>query len=125
MTTTTLYRPIGSQELALIEASGWRAFPAHLPEGPTFYPLTSEAYARQIAQKTCRTRDDLGFVARFAVLDEYLARYARKAGGARPDEEYRIPADDLPAFNAAIDGRIEIIGAYGVDGDRSDILANL
>lgn len=28
----TLYRPVGPAELALIEASGWRAFPPRLPE---------------------------------------------------------------------------------------------
>jgi hypothetical protein len=124
MTTTTLYRPVGSQELALIEASGWREFPPHPPERPAFSPVTDEAYARQMAQKVCHKLDELGFVTRFAVLDEFLSRYERKAAGAREREEYSIPAEDLSAFNAAIDGRIEIIGAYGVDGDRSDILVN-
>ena len=124
MTTTTLYRPVGSQELALIEASGWREFPPHRPERPAFYPVTSEAYARQMAQKTCHKLDELGFVTRFAVLDAFLSRYERKAVGAREHEEYWIPVEDLAAFNAAIDGRIEIIGVYGVDGDRSDILVN-
>ncbi len=124
MTTTTLYRPIGSQELALIEASGWREFPPHPPERPTSNPVTDETYARQLAQKTCHKLDELGFVTRFAVLDEFLSRYERKVVGAREHEEYWIPAEDLTAFNAAIDGRIEIIGAYGVDGDRSDILVN-
>jgi hypothetical protein len=124
MTTTTLYRPIGSQELALIEASGWREFPPHPPALPAFNSLTNEAHARQIAQKLCNKLDELGFVTRFAVLDEFLSRYERKVVGARELEEYCIPADDLPALNAAIDGRIQIIGAYGVDGDRSDILVN-
>jgi hypothetical protein len=56
MTTTTLYRPVDSQELALIKASGWREFP----------PL-----------------------------------------------------------NAAIQGLIEIIAAYGVGGELADSLAIL
>ncbi|MBX6316429.1 MAG: hypothetical protein IRY99_26480, partial [Isosphaeraceae bacterium] len=46
---TTLYRPVGPVELALIEATGWRAFPPRLPEQPIFYPVLNEAYARQIA----------------------------------------------------------------------------
>ena len=124
MTTTTLYRPIGSQELALVEASGWREFPPHPPERPPFSSVTSEAYARLIAQKLCHTLDELGFVTRFAVLDAFLSRYERKVVGVHPHEEYCIPAGDLSAFNAAIHGRIEIIGAYGIDGDRSDILVN-
>jgi hypothetical protein len=127
MTTTILYRPIGSGELALIEASGWREFPPRLPEQPIFYPVTNEAYARQIAQdwNVRHNPDGLGFVTRFAVLDDFLAAYERKIVGARQHEEYWIPAEDLPAFNAAIDGRIEIIGAYGVEGQRSDALQNL
>ena len=44
-TTVTLYHPVGPQELALIEASGFRRFPPRLPEQPIFYPVTNEKYA--------------------------------------------------------------------------------
>jgi hypothetical protein len=47
--TTTLFRPVGQQELDLIAASGYRAFPPRLPEQPIFYPVLNEAYATQIA----------------------------------------------------------------------------
>ena len=47
--SVTLYRPVGAEELRLIEASGMRAFPPRLPEQPIFYPVTNEAYAVQIA----------------------------------------------------------------------------
>jgi putative RNA 2'-phosphotransferase len=43
--TTVLYRPVGPEELALIEASGCSAFPPRLPEQPIFYPVTNEPYA--------------------------------------------------------------------------------
>lgn len=33
-----LYRPVNQAELDLIEQSGWRKFPARLPEQPFFYP---------------------------------------------------------------------------------------
>jgi hypothetical protein len=46
----TLWRPVGPQELKLIEASGMREFPPRLPDQPIFYPLLSEAYAMQIAR---------------------------------------------------------------------------
>src|SRR5881396_196209 len=41
---TTLYRPVGEKELALIEASGFTTFPPRLPEQPFFYPVLNEAY---------------------------------------------------------------------------------
>ena len=47
---TKLYRPVGSKELALIQASGDRAFPPRLPLQPIFYPVLNEAYAIQIAR---------------------------------------------------------------------------
>ena len=41
--TTTLYRPVGSEELRLIAASGFREFPPRLPGQPIFYPVLNEA----------------------------------------------------------------------------------
>jgi len=49
VSTTTLYRPVGPEELALNEASGWKAFPPRLPEQPIFYRVTNLAYVRQMA----------------------------------------------------------------------------
>ena len=48
--TTTLYRPVGSQELNLIAASGYREFPPRLPGQPIFYPVLNEEFATQIAR---------------------------------------------------------------------------
>ena len=39
MSSVTLYRPVGTKELKLIEAAGWKAFPPRLPEQPIFYPV--------------------------------------------------------------------------------------
>jgi len=48
---TTLFRPVGPQELSLIVASGYREFPPRLPEqADFFYPVLNEEYARQIAR---------------------------------------------------------------------------
>ena len=111
---TTLYRPVGTKELALIEASGFTAFPPRLPEQPIFYPVTNEAYARQIARdwNVRHNADKRGYVTRFDVSAEHLAQYDRKVVGGREHEEYWIPAEDLDAFNAAIVGLIEIIATY-------------
>lgn len=70
--TTTLYRPVGPKELALIEESGWRAFPPRLPEQPYFYPVVNEEYAAQIARDWNVKASGTGFVTRFAVRSEFL-----------------------------------------------------
>ena len=48
--TVILYRPVGTKELELIEATDFKEFPPRLPEQPIFYPVTNEAYAAQIAR---------------------------------------------------------------------------
>ena len=49
----TLWRPVGPAELALIRASGMRAFPPRLPEQPIFYPVLSEEYATGHRRRYC------------------------------------------------------------------------
>ena len=53
-----------------------------------------------------------GYVTRFAVLSTFLARYAVQEAGGAAHLEYWIPAEDLPAFNDAIVGRIEVIAEF-------------
>ncbi len=56
--TTTLYRPVGPKELALIQASGMKAFPPRLPDQPVFYPVLNQEYARRSpATGTCAIPD--------------------------------------------------------------------
>lgn len=110
--TTTLYRPTGERELALIRESGWRAFPPRLPEQPIFYPVLEEAYAIQIA-RDWNTRDGgTGYVLRFEVDAEYLSRYAVQIAGARVHREYWIPAEELDEFNRHIAGPIELLHEF-------------
>jgi hypothetical protein len=112
--TVTLFRPTGSNELALIAESDFRAFPPRLPEQPIFYPVTNEAYASQIAREwNTKTGDGRGYVTRFEVNAEFLSRYAKHVVGNRSHEEYWIPAEDLAEFNRNIVGRIEVIGEFG------------
>lgn len=116
--TVTLYRPIGSEELLLIEAAEFRAFPPRLPEQPIFYPVANETYAVQIARDwNTKHGDGIGYVTRFEVMSQHLCRYERKIVGGRSHEEYWIPAEDLEAFNAAIVGAIEVIHRF-VEEDR-------
>jgi hypothetical protein len=110
--TTTLYRPVGEKEFALIHATGWCSFPPHLAEQPIFYPVLEEAYETQIA-RDWNTRDGgTGYLLRFAVNSDYLSRFPAQTAGSRVYREYWIPEKELDAFNQQIVGTIEVIAAY-------------
>ena len=110
----TLFRPVGSSELKLIEESGFRRFPPRLPEQPIFYPVTNEAYAAQIARdwNTKTTSDGMGYVTQFDVERSYLDRFERQIVGGRAQEEYWIPAESLEEFNDRIVGEIAVIATF-------------
>jgi hypothetical protein len=110
--TITLWRPVGPAELRLIEATDYRSFPPRLPEQPIFYPVLNEGYAVQIARDWNVKADGAGYVTRFTVRREFLDPYPVQQAGGREHLEYWIPADDLPAFNDAIVGRIEIVSEF-------------
>ncbi|QND60824.1 ADP-ribosylation/crystallin J1 [Mesorhizobium huakuii] len=118
--TITLWRPVGPQELKLIEASDMRAFPPRPPEQPIFYPVLSEAYAVQIARDWNVPASGAGFVTRFAVLKSFLDRYRVEHAGSKAHLEYWIPAEDLDDFNNAIVGRIEVTATFGRDTAAAD-----
>ena len=113
--TVILFRPVGKNELALIEASGFTAFPPRLPEQPIFYPVLNEEYATQIARdwNAKYNEDKIGYVTKFEVKKEFLARYETKIVGGKTHEEYWIPAEDLEEFNRNIVGKIEVIAEFG------------
>ena len=115
MELTTLYRPVGRVEYELIQASGFRVFPPRLIGQPFFYPVTNEIYAAQIA-KDWNTRDAasgyVGYVLRFQVQSEFLARYSVRTVGSSMHQEYWIPVADLNDFNDHIEGNIELIACF-------------
>ena len=112
--TTTLFRPIGKNELVLIEKSDFTAFPPRLPEQPIFYPVLNEEYATQIARdwNAKYNADKLGYVTKFKVCKKLLDNYEVKVVGGAKHEEYWIPTEDLEEFNRNIVGKIEIIAKY-------------
>jgi hypothetical protein len=110
--SVTLWRPLGPEELRLIQKAGMRAFPPRLPEQPIFYPVLSKDYAVKIARDWNVPASGKGYVARFRVRRDFLARYEIREAGGRNHLEYWIPAEDLPAFNAAIIGEIEVIAEF-------------
>lgn len=113
MTEVTLYRPVGAEELHLIEESDFTTFPPRLPEQPIFYPVINEAYAAQIAREwNTKFGSQRGYVTRFKVDGEFLMQFERRVVGGRVHEEYWIPAERLDEFNMHIIGQIEVIATF-------------
>ncbi|MFD9129322.1 ADP-ribosylation/crystallin J1 [Kitasatospora sp. NPDC059571] len=112
METTTLWRPTGPTELALVEASGWRAWPPRLPEQPIFYPVLNEDYAVRIARDWNVPASGAGFVTRFEVETAFLARYPVRQAGGETILELWVPAEELTEFNRHIVGRIEVVREF-------------
>ncbi|MFJ9338919.1 hypothetical protein ACIRP0_06460 [Streptomyces sp. NPDC101733] len=110
--TTTLWRPTGPEELDLVRASNWRAWPPRLPEQPIFYPVLDEEYAVMIARDWNVRHSGVGFVTRFEVDSEFLLRYPVRQAGGRTILELWVPAEELDAFNAHIVGDIELVHEF-------------
>jgi hypothetical protein len=110
--TTTLYRPVGTEELELIKQSNWSAFPPRLPEQPIFYPVLNEEYARQIARDWNVRASGAGFVTKFEVESDYLKQFNVQVVGGSEHAEYWIPAEELAEFNRHIIGKIEVIAEF-------------
>lgn len=111
MSTSTL-RPVGPKELELIAASGYRRFLPRLPDQPIFYPVLEEDYAIAIARDWNVKHAGAGFVTRFQVSTELVARYPVQTVGSRRHRELWVPAEELEAFNDHIIGLIEIIAEF-------------
>jgi hypothetical protein len=114
MTTasTILFRPVGPKELQLIADAEFREFPPRLPGQPIFYPVLDEGYARQIARDWNVPASGAGYVTRFAVRNEFLARFPVRTVGASNHKELWVPAEELEDLNRNIVGKIEVIAEY-------------
>ena len=110
--TTTLWRPTGPQELALVEALGRRAWPPRLPEQPIFYPVLNEDYAIRIARDWNVPASGAGFVTRFEVDSGFVARYPVRQAGGETILELWVPAAELGEFNQHIVGLIEVVHEF-------------
>ncbi len=115
-----LWRPVGPEELALIEASGWRRFPPRLPEQPIFYPVCNEAYATQIARDWNVKASGAGFVLAFDVEEAWAARYPIRRVGGEIHDELWVPAEELEPGPFTRDeprqGLNDAHGPVGADG---------
>ncbi len=110
--TTVLFRPIGQEELALIQDNGSTAFPPRLFWQPIFYPVLNEEYAIQIARDWNARDGNSGYVTRFRVRTSFLRNYEIHQVGGVLHQEYWIPAEDLEKFNRNIVGKIEVVAEF-------------
>ena len=109
-----LFRPVGLREMELILDTDARAFPPRLPEQPIFYPVTTLAYAEQIARDWNAKAPPgyVGFVTEFDVARPYIERFDDKVVGSKKHSELWVPAEELVTFNQHIVGRIRIRSAF-------------
>ena len=110
--TTVLYRPVGPEELKLIAASDWMAFPPRLPDQPIFYPVLNDHYAAQIARDWNAPASGSGYVTRFQVRRAFLTKYPIHKVGTDLHQELWVPAEELSEFNRNIVGAIEVIEEF-------------
>ncbi len=74
--------------------------------------MTNELYAVEIARDWNVKSDGCGFVTRFEVAAEFMAKYPiQKVGGAH-HTEWWIPAEDLDELNRNIVGVIEVVREF-------------
>lgn len=109
---TTMYRPVGPEELDLLRQAGFRRWPPRLPEQPIFYPVTNERYAAEIAGKWNVRDSGYGAVTRFHVRKAFMDRYDIQRVGGSHHTEWWVPAEDLDALNDNIVGPIEVIREF-------------
>lgn len=108
METTTLYRPVGPDELRLIKESGWKKFPPRLPEQPIFYPVLNEEYAIQINEQWNVPAYGSGFVTEFDIDKDYISKFQIQNVGGDIHNELWIPSEELEEFNKSIIGFIRV-----------------
>lgn len=103
-----LYRPVGKEELDLIEKSNWIKFPPRFNFQPIFYPVLNEEYATEIANWNVSAYG-CGFITRFSINKKYISKFEIKNVGGEIHNELWIPSDQLEEFNSNIIGKIELI----------------
>lgn len=113
METVVMYRPVGPEELSLLEESSFAKWPPRLPVQPIFYPVTNVRYAEEIAERWNVKDSGFGAVTEFDVRREFVDRYPIPQVGQGHHQEWWIPADDLEELNENIVGPIRVIRTYG------------
>jgi len=116
--TVSLYRPATASQLAAIARTDWLAFGEESLASGYFYPMLHSSYAQLIARQWNARHDGEGFVLQCRVEAGWLSQFEPRTVATEQHLEYRIPANVLPAFNAALYGRIEILHHYRYPATR-------
>src|SRR5438552_15731561 len=107
---TTLFRPVGIHELALLWDSGMREFPPRFTHQPIFYPVANIEYAAQIA-RDWNTKDEAsrfaGYVMQLAVPNSFLAGFEPHTVGYALLIYYWIISEGLCVIYAYLIGNDE------------------
>ena len=90
----------------------WKQWPPRLPEQPIFYPVFNLDYAITIARDWNVKASGAGYVTRFCVRSDFVARYPARQADGRTILEQWIPAKDLNEVNANIVGRIQVTHVF-------------
>ena len=80
----------------------------------------NEEYATQIARDWNVKDSGSGYVTRFEVESDYLARFKVETVGGSIHQELWVPAEDLDEFNRRIVGRIDMIAEFHAGDDDHD-----
>ena len=110
-----MYRPTGPEEYQLVADSGFTKWPPRLEGQPIFYPVTNEKYAKQITEQWNIRDSGVGYVFKFLVTKTFSEKYEIEKVGGKEHTEWWIPAEKIDELNAAIVGKIEMIGRYPSD----------
>lgn len=92
--------------------SGCRRWPPRLPEQSIFYPVLNEAYAVKIVRDWNVPHSGVGYVTRFQIGGDFVARHPVQQAGGRDILELWVPAEELKEFNDHIVGLIEVVHEF-------------
>ena len=109
---TTLYRPVGPEEMDIIKKMNYIGFLPRLLEQPIFYPVMNKEYAIQISKDWNVPAYGQGFVLKFVVNSDFLKKYKVQNVGGKDHNELWIPAEDLDELNKNIIGKIEVVETF-------------
>jgi len=103
-----LYSSVTAEELARIEKNGWVSFPSTKSD-LIFFRSPGDDAAREFFKRTDSGTGDGMHLLRCFMFHEPVETFEHKSGLAPQKGALRISADDLDAFNRAIQGPIELV----------------
>jgi hypothetical protein len=108
--TQTLVGLVSENELPLIVAANFAAFPVQSSEPAIFYALASRRGGRAFKEFLDRkSQQRCGYVIRCEAPKSFIAQYEIAQANHKDHVEYRVPAGDVEAFNRHLVGKINVV----------------